>query len=461
MRILTYIPLVLAGILLVCTASATPPKTNIIHVTIPNPKDAYRPIQTALLQAKPGNIVQLPAGRFDLYRGLSLATPKVTLRGKGMKRTILSFKGQIEAAQGFRLTAPYTTIEKIQFIDTPGNAIAAEGTRHITFREIATTWSPRNDDKAPYKAAKKDCPNASPQNGSYGFYPVFSEHVLIEKCVSSGASDSGIYIGQSSNVIVRNNHVFCNVAGIEIENTKNADVYGNTTTKNTGGILVFKLPLLPRQYGSHIRVFNNKIIANNTLNFAPKGATVGMTPDGAGMMIVAAEHVEIFNNTFKNQKSFGVMSMSYLLVNPNVMKEDPNYQPFSNNIQIHDNTFENIGYEPSKNPDFAPIAVALMKKLELKRFPVNLFDGSLPPPGQTAPKPCVCVSKNKITPDAKCSHFVNFQIYGLSPLMALKPGSPAWLKAWAAWKPSCENKESCQCSVSALPAIKLKGVQVK
>lgn len=51
-----------------------------------------------------------------------------------------------------------------------------------------------------------------------------------------GASDAGIYVRQSRDVIVRNSRAEFNVAGIEIENTVNADVYGNTATNNTGGI---------------------------------------------------------------------------------------------------------------------------------------------------------------------------------------------------------------------------------
>ena len=41
-------------------------------------------------------------------------------------------------------------------------------------------------------------------NGAYGFYPVESKDVLIDGCVAIGASDAGIYVGQSQNIIVKN-----------------------------------------------------------------------------------------------------------------------------------------------------------------------------------------------------------------------------------------------------------------
>ena len=64
-----------------------------------------------------------------------------------------------------------------------------------------------------------------------------------------GASDAGFYVGQSRNIIVRRNRAEGNVAGIEIENSIGADVYENTATGNTGGILVFNLPDLPMKGG--------------------------------------------------------------------------------------------------------------------------------------------------------------------------------------------------------------------
>ena len=63
--------------------------------------------------------------------------------------------------------------------------------------------------------------------------------VLIDGCVAIGASDAGIYVGQSQNIIVKNSIAQYNVAGIEIENSFYADVFDNLTSHNTGGILVF------------------------------------------------------------------------------------------------------------------------------------------------------------------------------------------------------------------------------
>src|SRR6185369_12957100 len=88
-----------------------------------------------------------------------------------------------------------------------------------------------------------------------------------------GASDAGIYVGQSTQIVLRDNRAEMNVAGIEIENSTYADVYNNTATNNTGGILVFNLPGLPVKDGRKTRVYSNHIHDNNTDNFAPRATS--------------------------------------------------------------------------------------------------------------------------------------------------------------------------------------------
>ena len=94
-------------------------------------------------------------------------------------------------------------------------------------------------------------------------YPVQCQNVLIDGCEAIGASDAGIYVGQSHEIIVRNSRAYRNVAGIEIENSTMADVYNNIAEGNTGGILVFDLPGLIKKGGGNVRVYNNKIRNNN------------------------------------------------------------------------------------------------------------------------------------------------------------------------------------------------------
>ena len=175
-----------------------------------------------------------------------------------MDKTILDFKNQEAGAEGLFVSSNDVVLEDFAIIDTKGNAMKAHTTDNLTIRRVRTEWT--------------GGPKST--NGAYGLYPVSSTNVLIEESVAIGASDAGIYVGQSENVIIRNNRAEYNVAGIEIENCHGAEAYGNVATNNTGGFLVFDLPDLPVQRGRDIRVHDNRIFNNNTPNFAPEGNIV-------------------------------------------------------------------------------------------------------------------------------------------------------------------------------------------
>jgi parallel beta-helix repeat protein len=170
--------------------------------------------------------------------GLSLDLDNCTIQGAGHDKTIWTFKTQDAGAEGLLVTADGITLQDFAIEDTRGNAIKTNAANNLTFRRVRTEWTggPKAD------------------NGAYGLYPVNGTNILVEDCIVKGASDAGVYVGQSKNVIVRRNEVQFNVAGIEIENCYNADVYHNIATNNTGGILVFDMPGLPMKDGRDHRV---------------------------------------------------------------------------------------------------------------------------------------------------------------------------------------------------------------
>ena len=196
-------------------------------------KNAQDEIQTALILAEPGDRIILASGSFNLMHGLSLDVDNVILEGAGMDKTFLIFDEQKTGAQGLLVTSDNVTLQNFAVINAKGDAIKSKGADKISFLNLKTEWTNGPDSL----------------NGAYGLYPVESTRVLIDGCVAIGASDAGIYVGQSEQIIVRNSRAEYNVAGIEIENSYYADVYNNVTTNNTGGILVFDLPNLPKQGG--------------------------------------------------------------------------------------------------------------------------------------------------------------------------------------------------------------------
>ena len=247
-----------------------------------------------------------------------------------MDETILSFAGQRAATggEGLKIKADNFVIEDLTIEDSPGDAIKLQDSNGVVMRRIRTRWTNGPDEN----------------NGAYGLYPVLSTNVLIEDCVAECASDAGIYVGQSRGVVVRNCRAEQNVAGIEIENCINADVYGNLATGNAGGILVFSLPGLTLKNGSDCRVYDNEIIGNNHPNFAKEGAMVATVPPGSGLMVMANDRVEVFGNTFRDNNSAHCLIASFLVTQREF--QDADYDPFPEAIDIHDNTFEGGGTDP-------------------------------------------------------------------------------------------------------------------
>jgi parallel beta-helix repeat protein len=286
----------------------------------------YNEIQEKLIDAKAGDVIEIPEGTFEFDRPLSLdGVPNVTIKGAGMNKTILSFKKQTSGAEGLKVTADSVTIEGLTVQDTKGDAIKLQDCNGITIRDVKTTWT--NGEKA--------------TNGGYGLYPVASRNVLIENCEASYASDAGIYVGQSKNIIVQNSYAHHNVAGIEIENCKNAVVTKCKAENNSGGILVFDLPDLPAGNGHTCMITENEILDNNLKNFSPEGNMVAIVPPGSGIILLAAKNVEVFNNQIKGHKTVGIAIASFYLTQRKW--EDKSYDPYTHDIYIHDNVFERKG----------------------------------------------------------------------------------------------------------------------
>ena len=234
-------------------------------------------------------------------------------------------KGQKGAGEGLLVTSDGVTLTGFTMQDTKGDGIKSKGADNIVYKDLKVEWT--------------GGPLAT--NGAYGVYPVESSNVLVDGVTVSGASDAGIYVGQSRNIIVRDSIARFNVAGIEIENSFNADVHDNVATKNTGGILVFDLPNLPQQGGHNVRVFDNVVVENDTPNFAPKGNIVASVPAGTGVMVMANRDIEIFDNVFEGNGSSNIMIIGY-----RQKFDDAKYQPMVRNVRISDNAHGKTGFAP-------------------------------------------------------------------------------------------------------------------
>lgn len=333
-------------------------------------KSIENDLQTLIIQASDGDTINIPSGNYVFKKPLIIdGLSDVVFQGAGMNETVLSFELQESGAEGIRAAnCTNLVFQHFTIQDAPGDNIKITDTKGIRLTNVRSQWTG----------------TPSEENGAYAFYPVLCKNVVVENCIAIGSSDAGIYVGQSDSVIIRNNEVYFNVAGIESENSRWVEIYGNNAHDNTGGILIFDMPGLT-QSGHTTRVFDNDVISNNQANFAPEGNVVAVVPPGTGIMMMATRNIEVFNNRIHNNRTVGTALASYILVealgaeqgsqlDAANAKINEAYDPYPNEIYFHDNEFKNKHLLPTLKSDFG--------LLFLRYFPFGIpdfaMDGILP-----------------------------------------------------------------------------------
>jgi parallel beta-helix repeat protein len=307
------------------------------------PAQGAAALQEALILAQPGDVIELGEGRFTLTDGLSLDVDGVTLRGAGMDKSILDFTGQKGAGEGLLVTSDNVTLRGFAIENPKGDGIKSKGADNIIYDSLRVEWTG----------------GPKTTNGAYGIYPVESTGVLVQRSKVVGASDAGIYVGQSRDITVRGNLVEYNVAGIEIENSRDALVENNIATHNTGGLLVFDLPGLPVMGGGNVILRANVVKDNDTPNFAPPGNIVASVRRGTGILVMANDGVLIENNALEGNATAHVMVIAY--TQP---FDDARYNPYARNVIVGPNAFGRGGDDP---------------QLDGKEMLLAAFGGALPP----------------------------------------------------------------------------------
>ena len=297
-----------------------------------------------------------------LGKGVYVLDNQVTIRANGItfwgqgkgtegsfdEGTILDYETQTTQSNGVDVVGDRFTIADLAIVDAKKDGLRIEDSDQVTIQRVRATWRAEG----------------STDNGAYGLYPVKVSRVLMEDSEAFNSSDAGIYVGQCQHAVIRNNLAMGNVAGIEIENTQFADVYGNYAEDNTGGLVIFDLPGNPI-VGRDVSVHDNTVVNNNRTNFAPQGSTVAAIPPGTGTFAMASRRVEIFNNTYESNNSFDIAVISGLPIEGdpekwklsktelvgdvtglNLLEDDTGefvYNYRSDNAYVHGNTHTNTG----------------------------------------------------------------------------------------------------------------------
>ena len=156
-----------------------------------DPATDHANVQLALSSVEAGDVVCMHKGTYRFADELDLSFVKnIEIRGSTLDEgTAFDFRAQTRGSYGLQVTTcDGFVLSHISVLNAHGDAIRVSETTGVTFQDVVVEW--------------QDGPKTS--NGPYGRYPVGSSRILIDHCRVSGASDAGIYVGQSDTILVRN-----------------------------------------------------------------------------------------------------------------------------------------------------------------------------------------------------------------------------------------------------------------
>jgi parallel beta-helix repeat protein len=154
-------------VLMACIQCSQPSRDDITW------KSIEKDLQTQFIMAEEGDTIELPEGYFMFTRSLIMdGKSNITIKGKGIDKTFLSWKNQAEGAEGMRISnGKNITLEDFTVEDAKGDNLKVNDTRNLVLRRIRSQWV--------------DGPKT--ENGAYALYPVLCKNVLMEECVAMGS----------------------------------------------------------------------------------------------------------------------------------------------------------------------------------------------------------------------------------------------------------------------------------
>jgi len=288
-------------------------------------------IQAAVDAAKPGALIQIEPGTYS---------ESITVNKAGIKLVGLTVNGA-----GVVIQNPGDEEDGI-VVNDAGDGFTLQNVTVKNFEENGVVLDSVDNFKISYVTAI--------DNGEYGIFPVHSSQGLIDHCIVSGHSDTGIYVGQSDDVRMQFNTAYGNVNGLEIENSSNVTAAYNNSYDNVAGILIDVLPGKDIKTCSNISVKFNRLYNNNHINFGDTAGLESSIPTGIGILVLGADQTLIADNVVTNNDFTGIVVFSTLVLSviagvpPEVILADIEPNPDGNVITR--NLLRNNGSNPPVIP---------------------------------------------------------------------------------------------------------------
>ena len=253
---------------------------------------AGQSIQAAIDAAASGGVIRVEPGTYREALTVDKAGLRIVgLGGEGRPGVVIQNPGGADDGITVGRNAAGFTLENVTVRDFLENGVVLNGVDRFLLSRVTAV-----------------------SNGEYGLFPVFSTRGVIERCIATGHTDAGIYVGQSTDVEVRRSKAYGNVLGIEIENSTRVGVLDNESYDNVVGVMVVLLPGLTVKTSDGVRVRRNRVHDNNRPNFGTPGELESYVPTGSGILVVGVDHALIDDNVVTGNQFVGVGLGSSLLL---------------------------------------------------------------------------------------------------------------------------------------------------
>ena len=140
-------------------------------------------------------------------------------------------------------------------------------------------------------------------NPLYGLFPVRCSHGRVDHNEVSGSFDSGVYVGQCSDVLVDDNVAHDNTIGLEVELSSRGR-RGQRLDRDAIGAVVEDLAAGPVKATEDVLVRRN-VRWQQPARHHRRRESSGFLPGGVGMN-VAGDHVRILDNVVSGNRSAGI-----------------------------------------------------------------------------------------------------------------------------------------------------------
>ncbi|MFE3119423.1 right-handed parallel beta-helix repeat-containing protein [Streptomyces niveus] len=270
-------------------------------VTIRVPEDAPT-ISDAVSLARSGDLVLVAPGVY--HESVKIDTARVTLRGESRDKVVID--GQLRRPNGVVVTAPGVAVENLTVQKNTQNGVLVTGSAAAVAGLPGSGGYDTGDEPVSFLKSFVVSHVTATRNGLYGIYAFSAQNGVIEHSYTSGAADSGIYVGQCKpcRIVVRDNVSELNAVGYENTNA-GGDLYvvGNRLADNRVGLTTnsdHQEKLLPQRDA----VVAGNLIADNQQSRTPEQADGGW---GIGVGIDGGSDNQFIRNRITGNTGAGLV----------------------------------------------------------------------------------------------------------------------------------------------------------